>query len=118
MSFTLCTSGAIVNKAGAKASTTATTSNAILSDFSDEAESYICMRSRFDWLKNYTSVKTNFKPVLADAVSSIAAMKVVNYDMSKFSTRLEAQTVLDVLRDNAEQILQDLEKKEIQEVMI
>ena len=107
MSFTLCTSGAIIFKAGANASSAATTSGAMLADFCDEAEGQFCFRTRFDWVANWADVGANFKPAIADAVSDLAAMKVMNYDMSGYTSRQEAGTMLDILNNNSTQIVTD-----------
>jgi len=103
MPFTLCTSWAIITKAGANASSIATASGAILAQFSEEAEAQTIVVGRYDWVTNYASVNANAKLILNDVTSSLAAMKVISYDMSGYTTRGEAQTMLDVLRDNASQ---------------
>ena len=117
MSFTLTTSGAAMAKAGKKANTF-DISGATLYKWSDEVEGTICARSRYDWVTNITLVGTVFKGALSDLASDLIAMKIVNYDMSGFTSRLEAQTVLDVLRDNAVKNLEILNDDKYQEVMI
>jgi hypothetical protein len=116
MSYTLCTSEAIIRKAGANANSTAIASAALLADFADKAEGQLCMKTRKDWVSSY-AVTTNFRPALADAVSDLAAMKVINYDMSGYTSRLEAQTMLDVLKDNSDKIIADLKEKTTQEAI-
>ena len=118
MSYTLCTSAAIIEKAGANASSVAIASAALLASFADKAESDLCMKTRYDWVANYSSVKTNFKPALADAVSDLAAMKVLNYDASGYTSRAEYQTMLNVLWNNFNNLIIDLREKTFQEKMI
>lgn len=118
MTFTLCSSQAIIRKAGANANSDAIASSALLYDFCSQAESQLCMKSRYDWIANYSSVSTNFKPVLAEATAALAAMKVINYDMGGYTSKTEAQTMLDVLNDSYNKIVTDLENKEIQDVML
>lgn len=103
MSWTLSTSGAALIKAGAGRNTYV--SGAYLDKFSDEAEGQINGLSRYDWVANYASVGANFKPILDDAVSDIVAMKIINFDMNGYPAR-QAETMLDVLRDN---LLRNLE---------
>lgn len=117
MSFNLCSSGAITRKAGASASAVATASGALLADFCDQAEATLCGRTRFDWVTNYANVPTNFKPMLAEAVSDLAAMKVINFDMSNYTSREEAETMLDVLRDNSEIIIKHLQESKNREIL-
>ena len=108
MSFTLCTSGAIVQKAGLNVNSTAAASGALLSAFCDQAEGLICAETRWDFVGNYTSVNTQVKLALQDCCSSLAAIKLINYDMSGYTSRTEAQTMLDVLKDNAQTTLSNL----------
>lgn len=118
MSFTLCSSYAIVRKAGANVNTTAAASGALLAEYCDQAEAFIATKTRKDWVSNYASVSANFKPMLADCASDLAAMKLISYDMSGYTSRLEVQTMLDFYRDNSAQIMADLKEKEIQEVFV
>jgi hypothetical protein len=117
MSWTLCTSGAIVKKAGINANSTAVASNALLVNFYDEAEAIVNTLTRKDWVANYSNVTTNFQKILASAVSSKAAMMVISYDMSGYTSRLEAQTMLDVLRDDFIQNIDSLKDEKNKEVM-
>ena len=118
MSFNLTTSGAIIDKAGAYVNSTAVASGALLSLYCDMAEATLCGKTRYDWVANIESVGTNFKPMLSDVVSDLAATKLINYDMSGYTSRTEAQTMLDVLSDNANSIIKDLREMNIKEVML
>jgi hypothetical protein len=60
------------------------------------AEGTLCANSRYDWVTNYTSVSTIGKEFLRDVCSSLAAIYVINYDMSGYTSRVEAQVMLDV----------------------
>ena len=115
MSFVLCSSEAIIAKAGANVNATAVSSNALLSEYYDQAEGAINTETRFDWTDNYTKIGTNFVEVLAEVCSSIAANKLIAYDMSGYTSRFEAQTMLDVNRDTARigiAVLKDSKVKE------
>ncbi len=99
MAFTLCSSEAIVAKAGANANTDATGSLALLTQYSTEAEAEVMNVSRYDWVTNYGSLTTNVKEILAETCSNLGGMNLISYDMSGFTSRYEAETMLDVLRD-------------------
>ncbi len=101
MAFILCSSGAIVVKAGANASSYAITSGAILTQFSNEAEGLINSMSRYDYTTNYGSLTANAKTLLGEIASNLAAIYVIQYDMSGFTTRIEAEDMINVLRDGA-----------------
>jgi hypothetical protein len=108
MSFTLCSSGAIVIKAGKNVNSDAASSGAILEQFSDEAEGRICAETRYDWVSNYASIGSNFKPILTDVSSSLAAIKLVMYDMSGYTNRGEAEDVLNINFDLVQKALKVL----------
>lgn len=113
MSFTLTSSGAIIMKAGANASSTATSSGALLKEFADQAEADICSKTRYDWVTNYTSLGTNFKKLLDCAVSSKAASFVINYDMSGYTSRQEASGMLNILWTDYQEALNALKDAEV-----
>jgi len=116
MAWTLCTSAEAVTKAGANANAAIVVSATELAKFSDEVEGTINMKTRKDWVADYANVTTNFKGALADLASDLIANKIINYDMSGY-IRADAQTMLNVNKDNADTIMKDLRDKKFQEVM-
>jgi hypothetical protein len=105
---------AIVYKAG---DNVASSEAIMLAEFCNEAESQVCAITRKDWITDYASVKANFKPILADATSDLAAMKLISRDMSGYTSRAEAQTMLDVMRDNFVRCIENLKEEAIKEKM-
>jgi hypothetical protein len=110
MSFTLCTSEAIITKAGKNASSTAITSSAILQQFSNEAESFICMATRYDWVGNYSAIVSYAKYILGDAASCIAGNQIMNYDPSGYTGRGEYEDMININYDKAGRIIEYLKK--------
>jgi len=99
MTWTLCTSGSAYSKAGVNASSTITTwgtGATYMNNWSDEAEGFICAETRRDWVTNCTSLSDMIKNVLSNVCSSLIAMNIINYDMSGYTSRQEATTMLDV----------------------
>jgi len=117
MSWTLTISGAAIAKAGLNANSSVIMDSVILDKWSDMAEATLSTITRYDWVTNYANVKTTFKQVLSDAVSDMIAMKIINYDMSGYSSRAEAETMLDVLRDNVVRNIEVLKEEENKEKM-
>ncbi len=115
MSWTLSTSAACIVKAGLNANSTIVASAAVLTKWSDQAEGFIVATTRKDWVADYGSVITNAKPILDDVTSSIVAMDIINYDMAGYTSRLESQTMLDVLSDGITRGLKYLEERKVQE---
>jgi len=108
MSFTLCTSGAIVIKAGAQVNSDAATSGAILAQYCDEAEAYICGALRNDVIKNYSTISKSTSyavSLLSDAASSIAATSLVSYEMTGYGGRSFAEDLINILYDRAGRII-------------
>lgn len=117
MSYTLSTSEAIIAKMGQNASSLAIVSAALLKKWSDQAEGQVNARTRFDWVAGYSSIGANYKPILDDVVSDLAAIKGIEFDMSGYTTIGEAQTMLDVLKDNSREIISDLKETKTKEPM-
>lgn len=96
MTETFCTSGAVKLKAGAGATTLLDTQYTMLIN---QAESFInaAMKDEgIDFVDLYSTLGDNTKKILEDAASSHAAVAAINYDMGGFTSRTEAQVMLDV----------------------
>lgn len=117
MSWTLSVSGAAIYKAGKGCDANLRISGAILDKWSDEAEGQICTTTRKDWVSAYGSLNTTLRYILSDAVSDLVAMRMICYSMSGYTSRYEAQTMLDVLRDNYTRCIEQLKLEEVKEKM-
>lgn len=115
MSFNLTTSGACIIKAGKGANAAIVISGATLSKWCDQAEGTLNASTRRDWVTDTASA--GFSGILDDTVSDIVAMKIINYDMSGYTSRQEATTMLDVLRDNIVRNTEILQQERNKEVM-
>jgi len=93
MTQTLCLSGAVILKAGINATTLTETQYDLIIN---EAESFVNVSTCRDWVTDYASLPANTKKILEDAASSFAAIKLINYDMSGYTSRFEAQVCLNV----------------------
>ena len=93
MTETLCDSGAVKIKAGANA---ATLTASQYTDIINRAEGFVCAAARYDFITNYANISNIGKNFLKDVTSSKAAIEVINYDMSGFTSRTEAQVMLDI----------------------
>lgn len=113
MAFTLCSSEQIIAKAGAHANATAIASITILTQYSDEAEAEMSMVSRKDWVTAHSTLPTNSKPFLQQVASDLAGMKLIQYDMSGYTSREEAGTMLDVLDQDSKRGLSLLRDKKV-----
>lgn len=98
------TTAEVQRKAGANASTVSNV-EAYINDFMTQAESFINAHSRYNWSDAYSTLNADVKAILKEAASNLAAIYVIQYDMSGFTSRAEAQTMLDVLRDGFQRCL-------------
>ena len=91
---TLAISGAAIEKAGANVSASLNTE---YDTWILEAESYLCVLSRYNWIDNYASLNADVKLILEEAVSNLAAIYAIQYDMSGYTSRVEAEDMINVL---------------------
>lgn len=102
----------VQHKAGANASTVSNAA-AYVTDFMFQAESYINAVCCYNFSDNYTTLNDDVKGILKLAASNIAAMYVLNYDLSGFSSAREAETMLDILSDGADKAISQLKEKAV-----
>ena len=115
MSWSFCSSGAAIAKAGANANSTIINDITVMENWSDETEGYINAETRRDWLTDTATGHTS--GALIDVASSHIANKIINYDMSGYSTRLEASIMLDVNADIVRKGINFLKDETIKEDM-
>ena len=105
MPFKLATSGAITRKAGRNANTTAAASGSLLAELSEEAENYINLFTRFNFTSNAATLNVATSGALELAASNLAATGLIRYDMSGYTTRGEAEDMIQHLEFEANKVL-------------
>jgi len=110
------TTAEVQRKAGANASATSNV-EAYINDFITQAESEINAATTFNWSDAYSGLNVDAKGILKEAASNLAAMYVIQFDMSGFTSREEAQTMLDVLLNGYQRCLSLLRVKDKQTFM-
>jgi hypothetical protein len=93
MTWTLCSSGAAIAKAGTHANSAVIASAATLLEWCTEAEGFICAECHNDFITNYTSQNNQIKNALKQACSSMIAMNIISFDNTGYLTR-EADTLM------------------------
>ena len=93
------TTAQIGYKAGAGKSATSA-AEAYTNFYIGMAESIINCMTRKNWSDAYAGLNADVKYILQDAASSLAAIYVIMYDFSGYSSKAEAQTMIDILRDS------------------
>ena len=108
MTETLCTSGAVKNKAGANASSTVTGDPTIMTQFINQAEGHLCAETRVNWLSYWPTISgAAYIKTIEGAVAAKAAISVINYDLISIGTN-QATTRINVLRDEYTQAVKVL----------
>lgn len=105
-----CTTAEVLRKAGANASAVSVT-EAYTNDYVAQAESYINTRTLYNWSDVYATLDADVKSILKDAASSLAAIYVIQYDMSGFTSRQEALIMINILWARVESCCRELEKE-------
>lgn len=114
MSWNFCISGAALAKAGLNRPTLTGTQ---LDTFSNETEAKICAITRRDWINLSAATLINFAPILDECASSDIAIKIINYDMSGYTSRQEALTMLNVNSDIYNKCIASLNDQKVIDIM-
>ena len=96
-------SGAILEMAGANVSTATvfdSTSGQRLARAYDKAEGYVFSETKIDWSSKLSSIGANFSGAVASVITSKAAIDMINFDMSGYTSRSESRTMLNMNHDN------------------
>ena len=106
-----CTTQEVQDHVGANANSTVN-AEAYINRFVAEAESFINVTAKYNFSDNYAALNADVKKMLSECAACLAAMKVIQYDMSGFAQLNEAQTRLNVLSDRAGACLSLLKEKD------
>ena len=102
---TLCISGAALAKAGKNVSASLSAGTILISGayivdhWINQAEGFINVSTKKNWNNVYSTLDADKKYILEDTAACLAGMDCINWDMSGYTSRTEAETMLDYLRD-------------------
>ena len=109
-----CTIAEVERKAGANCSAVSK-AEAYVDDYTTQAESLINVLCRFNFSDAYAGLDADVRGILKEVASNLAAIYVISYDMSGFTTRTEAEDMINILRDGALRGLSILRDKKAQD---
>lgn len=66
-----------------------------------DVEGLINCITRYNWSDAYATLNVDVKDVLKEASACLCAIYVIQWDMSGFTSNLEAEDMINVLRDRA-----------------
>ena len=87
-------------KAGTKANATAK-AIAATDVYVLEVESMVNCLTRFNWSDAYGGLNADVKDILKGITSNLCAIYVIQWDMAGFTSRVEAEDMINILRDAA-----------------
>src|SRR3990167_8903586 len=90
------TTAEVGRKAGSGKSATSS-AEAYVNDFMTQAESVINTLTRYNWSDAYATLNADVKGILKEAASNLAAIYVIQYDMSGFASRVHAEDSINIL---------------------
>ena len=94
------TTAEVQNKSGANASATSNVES-VINDYMTQVESFINVATRFNWSNAFSGLDVDKKGILKETASNLAAIYVITFDMSGFTSRIEAEDMINVYRDIA-----------------
>ena len=108
-----CTIAEVERKAGANASAVSK-AEAYVDDYTTQVESFINTVCRYNFSDAYAGLSVDTKGILKQVASDLAAIYVISYDLSGYTTRIEGEDMINILRDSAMRGLSVLRDKKAQ----
>ncbi len=99
MAYIMTTEAEIVQKAGAGKSAAFDTTMMTAANL--RAESTINNMARYNFSDTFATLNIDVKQLLSDIASSLVAIEAIAYDMSGYTSRIEAEDMINVQRDIA-----------------
>lgn len=110
------TTAEVERKAGANVSSVSK-AEAYVNDYMTQAESFINAATTFNWSDAYLGLNVDVKGILKMAASAFAAIMAIRYDMSGFTSRQEAITMINSLTNEFNEAMKELNVKDKQKFM-
>jgi len=93
------TQSEIATRAGKNVSISGST-EIVINDFAKQSESIINTLTRRNWSDDYAAANEDVKRILSAASSAYCAKLMVPVDMSTYTTRVEAENIVSINRDD------------------
>lgn len=87
----------------------------IVDQWITEAESFINITTRNNWIDSFSSLNTDASRILSKTAAELAAVKCIEYDMGGYTNLAEATAMINVLRDLALRSLSLLRDKKVED---
>ena len=107
---TFCTVAEVGYKAGSGKSATSAAEAYVLA-YAKGVESYINTVTRYNWSDAYGALDVDVKYLLNEIQANLTAIYVISYDMTGYSSLGEAQVLINVLWERAQECIKLLMDK-------
>jgi len=97
MAYIMTTEAEIQQKSGANVNVAFDTT--MMEAANLRAESIINCVCKYNFSDKYSTLNVDVKHILSDFCSSFVAIEAISYDMSGYTSRIEAEDMINVLRD-------------------
>lgn len=108
------TSDEILVKAGENVDANGST-EARINDLCAQVESHINIVTRYNWSDAYATLNADAKGILSEVASNLVAIYLIQFNMSGYTSRIEAEDMVNILRDAALRGLALLRDKKVQD---
>ena len=116
MAYIMTTEAEIKQKSGANVNAAFDTT--MMTAANIRAESTCNVIARYNFSDTYATLNADVKGLLSDICSSLVAIEAISYDMSGYTSRTEAEDMINILRDGALRGLSILRDKKVQTFII
>ena len=70
-----------------------------------QAEAHINAATRYNWSDAYAALNADVKHLLSEAESNFVAIYIINYNMAVYTSRYEAEVMINLLRFNLQECI-------------
>jgi len=81
------------------------------------AESYLCNLLQYDVVTNWASLNSKYKLMMSEYVARMAAISMIAYNMAGYTTRIEAEDIINIHWARCQQIEELLLKKSVKDFL-
>lgn len=107
------TSDEILVKAGENYDTSI--NEARINKLCTQVESLINCMCRYNFSDNYSTLNADVKGILSEVASNLVAIYIISFNMAGYTSRIEAEDMINILRDGALRGLAILRDKKTQD---
>jgi len=94
MTETITTAANAIVKAGSGANATITADTTSLTLFINEGEAYLCNLVKYDLITNWGTLNAIYKLIFSEYVARYAAIQIITYNMAGYTSRIEAEDLI------------------------